>query len=234
MKTMLLLIISILPVILLGLYIYEKDSEKEPKVLLLKLFSSGFLAAIMVLSFNLLISKFFPNFMSEENAGFLELFLMTFLGVALVEEFSKWLMIVVVGYKSKEFDQLYDIIVYSVFVALGFAMLENIFYVFSSDNGMVLGFSRAILSVPGHVGFGIFMGVFLGFAKINEEENKLMSFLYMILAILVPTLLHTVYNFCLMTDKYGFFIVFIAFVLALYIGAIIEVDRVSKDDSHYL
>jgi RsiW-degrading membrane proteinase PrsW (M82 family) len=234
MTTLFLLIISILPVVLLGFYIYEKDSEKEPGVLLLKLFASGFLAAVMVLSFNLLISKFFPGFTIDENASFLKLFFLTFFEVALIEEFSKWLMIVLIGYKSKEFDQLYDIIVYSVFVALGFAMLENMFYVFSSDNGMMLGFSRAILSVPGHVCFGIFMGVFLGFAKTHDSDNKITSFLYMILAVLVPTLLHTVYNFCLMADKEGFFIIFIAFVLALYVGAVIEVDKVSKDDSHYL
>ena len=231
--TFLLLIISILPVVLLGYFIYNKDSEKEPKILLFKLFVSGFFAAVLVFLFNLIISKFFPHLLVGNSASFIKLFFMTFVEVALVEELSKWIMIRFVGYRSKEFDQLYDIIVYSVFVALGFAMIENMFYVFLSADGMVIGLSRAVLSVPGHVCFGIFMGVFLGFARINEE-NKKFNRIYMFLALIIPTLLHTVYNFCLMTDKYSFFILFVAFVISLYIGAIIEVDKISKDDSYYL
>ena len=30
-----------------------------------------------------------------------------------------------IGYKSKEFDEFYDIVVYAVFVALGFAAFEK-------------------------------------------------------------------------------------------------------------
>ena len=56
----------------------------------------------------------------------------------------------------------------------------------------------------------------------------------MFFAVFIPTMLHTVYNFCLMTDRYSFFILFIAFIIVLYITAVLEVDKVSKDDSHYL
>ena len=206
---LLLLLISVLPVILLGLYIYNKDSEKEPKKLIFKLFISGLFAALIVLLVNIVIQRFLPDTYDISNkTSFIELFLVLFIEVALLEEFSKWLMIRIIGYNNKEFDQLYDIIVYSVFVALGFAFLENLFYVL--PRGVTLGFSRALFSVPGHVCFGIFMGVFLGFAKIYEEDNRVLYYVNMFFAVFIPTMLHTVYNFCLMTDRYSFFILFIA------------------------
>ena len=58
----LLLFISIIPVLLLGYYIYQKDREKEPKPLLLVLFCSGLLSAFLVITVNVLIAFFFPDF----------------------------------------------------------------------------------------------------------------------------------------------------------------------------
>lgn len=229
--TLLLLFVSVFPVILIGLYIYKKDKDKEPKSLLLGLFMSGFLSAMLVVIIDAVISFVNPEFstvLEGNNLEFYKLFCTIFFEIALVEEFSKWLMIRFIGYNNKEFDELYDIIVYSVFVALGFAMVENIFYVL--PGGLSLGLFRALFSVPGHASFGIFMGAFFGLAKIYEKKDKYLSNLYMIFAILVPTLLHTFYNFCLITGEAWFLLMFVVFIIALYISAIIYSDRISKDD----
>ena len=45
---LLILFLSILPIYLIGLYYYKKDTIKEPKSLLKKLFFSGILAGIVV------------------------------------------------------------------------------------------------------------------------------------------------------------------------------------------
>lgn len=225
----LLLLISVIPVFLLAVFIYSKDSAKEPSSLLLGLFVSGFLAAILVVLIDVLFSRFIPNFFIIDNikdVSFFKLFSSVLLGLALVEEFFKWLMIRFLGYNHKDFDQFYDIIVYSVFVALGFAMIENIFYVV--PGGISLGLFRAIFSIPGHASFGVFMGFFLGLAKSYEKKDKVLSNVYMFYAVLIPTLLHTIYNFCLLTDKAFFFVMFIIFVIILYITAFVIVSKVSK------
>lgn len=226
---LLLLIISIIPVILLGLYIYQKDSIKEPKSLLLGLFTSGFLASFLVVFINVIMAFITPEFYLSDNYTrfeFTKLFLLVFVEIALVEEFSKWIMIRLIGYNHKDFDQLYDIIVYSTFVALGFAAIENIFYVI--QGGVTLGIYRAIFSVPGHVAFGVFMGYYLGLAKIWEKKNKAKHNLYMILSVLVPALLHTVYNFCLMKESFWFLSIFAGFIIILYVSAVREINKISE------
>ena len=132
------------------------------------------------------------------------------------------------GYNHKDFDQVYDIIVYSVFVSLGFAMVENIFYVVPAT--FSLGVFRAIFSIPGHASFGVFMGLFLGLAKIYEKEDIVLSRIYMCYAILVPSLLHTFYNFCLLASKMLLVIIFITFIIFLYVTAVLVINKLSKDD----
>lgn len=226
----LMILISIIPVLLLALFVYSKDSVKEPKTLLIALFASGFLSAIIVITIDICLSTIIPDFFITENYSkysFYKLFSAVFLEIAFIEEFSKWIMIRILGYNNKHFDQLYDIIVYSVFVALGFALIENIFYLIPSS--ISLGLYRAIFSIPAHACFGVFMGIFLGLAKRYEDEDNLLSKVYMVYAVLVPTLLHTTYNFCLLADSNHFFIVFVIFIVALYIVSVLKINRISKN-----
>ncbi len=225
----LLLLISILPVVLLGIYVYKKDSEKEPLSLIVGLFVSGFLSALLVIVIDIVIGFINPQFfdvLEGKNISFLKLFFTIFFEIALVEEFAKWLMIRLFAYKNKEFNQLYDIIVYSVFVALGFALIENIFYVL--PGGVSLGIYRALISVPGHVCFGVIMGVFLGLAKVYEKSDKVLGRVYMFYAILIPTILHAIFNFCLLAEDILLFVIFIAFIIILYVVSIYNINKISK------
>ena len=225
----LLLFISIIPVILLGLYIYKKDNVKEPISLLTFLFFSGFLSSFLVIIVNIFLILIIPDFYISDNYtkfNFWQLFILLFLEVALIEEFSKWFMIRIIGYNHKDFDQFYDIIVYSTFVALGFALVENIFYV--TNGGFQLGIYRAIFSVPGHAAFGVFMGYYLGLAKIWEKKNVVKHNLYMFLSVFIPSVFHAIFNFCLMMETFWFLVIFIGFIIILYVSALREIDRISK------
>ena len=227
----LLLFISIIPVLLLGYYIYQKDREKEPKPLLLELFCSGLLSAFLVITVNVLIAIFFPDFYLATQYykfNFFELFILIFLEIALVEELSKWLMIRLIGYSSNAFDQQYDIIVYSVFVALGFAMIENIFYVL--NGGFGLGIYRAVFSVPGHVTFGVFMGYYLVIAKQQEVKNKVKYRVSMLKSVLVPALFHSLYNYLLMLENIFYLFLFLVFIIVLFFSAYLKIDQISKED----
>ena len=68
-----------IPVILLGLYIYSKDSVKEPKSLLLILFSSGLLSSVLVIIMNIITALLLPDLYLSDNYskfGFFKLFAM--------------------------------------------------------------------------------------------------------------------------------------------------------------
>ena len=215
----LLLLISILPVIIFGGYIYLKDKNKEPIKLLTKFFLLGIVSGVIVILFCFLVEKLFPNinnYIEKENINYIKLFIHTFIYIGFIEEFFKWIFTYKLGYNNKEFDELYDMIVYAVFTALGFALLENIFYVFM-DGGVIIGVSRGLLAVPAHMCFAIFMGYYLSMAKYSGFNNNYkLERVNKVKSILVPTLLHGIYDYCCFAGSY-FVIIFFVFIIILYI-----------------
>ena len=222
-----LLFISVLPSIILGWYIYKKDKlEKEPTSLLIKLLFGGLGSVILTLIISGIILAFFPMFEDYTDLESIGIFIYAFIVVALVEELSKWVFLKLMTWKNKEFGNIYDAIVYAVFVSLGFATVENIIYVFSG--GFMTGVMRAILSVPGHAFFGVFMGYYYGIAKKHEiinENNKTKRYLF--LSVLVPAILHGTFDFCLMMGNISLLIGYLIFVIFLYIYAFKTVKKVA-------
>ncbi len=120
-------------------------------------------------------------------------FMLSFILIAPVEELLKFFVVKKWIYNQIEFDEIMDGIVYCVASSLGFATVENIFYVFKY--GLGTGILRAFLSVPGHAFFGALMGYYLGQAKFNKVTEKKFIFLGVLFAILV----HGLYDFLLFT-----------------------------------
>ena len=227
----LLITLAALPVIIILFLIYFRDKNKEPMVLLIKLFLSGFLSVGIVLILNDILSMFVP-FMQKSLAEktIVELLLYTFLGVALVEESSKWIMTYIFGYKNKEFDELYDALLYAVFVSLGFAFLENICYVIR-DSSINSALMRAVSAVPSHACDAIFMGYYLSLAKqYSLRKRKDLEKKNIILSLAVPTILHGIYDFCLMSGQTILITVFIVFVVFLYIASIKKLKLLAKNN----
>lgn len=106
-----------------------------------------------------------------------------------LEEFFKWLILVMVIYKHVEFDDPYDGILYGASVSLGFATVENILYLLT--NGVHTAFLRALLPVSSHAIFGVVMGYYLGRAKFALDET---SRPLLFVALIVPLGLHMIYN----------------------------------------
>ena len=126
---------------------------------------------------------------------------------------------------------VYDIIVYSVFASLGFACIENIIYVFNYGLGTAV--VRALLSVPGHMCFGVIMGYFLAMAKINSiNNNKNLYIRNMILALLVPALVHTMYDTLLFyaenLNNNLFYILFFIFDINMVVICFFTVSMISR------
>lgn len=220
-----LLFIAALPVVLLGKYIYDNDRNKEPKKLITKIFIGGILSCFLVLFFSYILELIVPIFaMDESILNYFQLFIYVFIKIALVEEFCKWIISYFLSYNNKEFDELYDMIVYCVFASLGFALFENILYVLSY--GFMTGILRALLSVPMHACFGVSMGYCLGLAKLGEiNNNKKNKFKNIILSILIPTILHGFYDYLLFTDH---ILVAIVLAIGLYIISFYQVKKFSN------
>lgn len=161
----LIIILSILPILLLIMYFYKKDTLKEPKKLLRNLFFSGILSTILVTIISVINLIIFPNFFVLENANLITIMIYAFIFVALCEEFCKWIMVYKISYNHKEFDQFYDIVLYSVLVSLGFACLENILYVLENEFPIYTAIYRSITAIPAHACFGVMMGYYLGLSK---------------------------------------------------------------------
>ena len=227
----LLLFMTVIPVILILVYIYQKDKHKEPIFLLIQLFGLGILSCLMVLSISQFIGDIVPFMNSENRKTFLDVFLYAFIGVALVEESCKWLMLYTRGYYTKEFDERYDMIVYAIFVSLGFAFFENAFYIYSIGQ-LRTAIIRAVSAVPGHACDAVFMGYYLSLAKqCRYQKNKSEEIKYKILSIIIPTMLHGIYDFCIMSKITILIYVFIAFVIFLYIISIITVKNSAKSNN---
>ena len=225
--------------ILILIFIYNKDKTKEPFGLLIKFFGLGILSCFLVILVSFGLEKFL-SFMNHTNqSSFADTILYCFIGVALVEEVCKWIMVYLSGYNNKEFDEVYDIVVYSVFVSLGFAFFENIVYVFGNMD-FLTAILRAVSAVPGHACDAIFMGYYLSVAKICSTRNsKELERKNIFLSIAIPALLHGIYDFCLMSGYDIFVFVFLIFVVILYKLSISKLNEIAlankkiKDDTTF-
>lgn len=223
-------IYSIIPVFIIALVIYNLDKHKEPFKLLLQLFVGGIIATFLVLSITIILKLIYPEItIINGSISNINLFINIFITVGLVEEFSKWIVTYKLSYNNKEFDELYDIIVYSVFVSLGFATLENILYVTSSDNVISTAIIRGLLSIPAHTSLGIIMGSFLGISKLAEiNKNHYEKKQYLLYSILIPIELHTIFDFCSISSNKYVSIFFYIFIILLFIFAIVIIKQFKK------
>ena len=226
-----LLFLAILPILLILLFVYYKDKHKEPVFLLIKLFVSGFISCGLVLFISGYMEAVTGLFSPTTSKNIFETFIYSFVGIALVEEISKWFMVYFIGYYNKEFDEVYDGLVYAVFVSLGFAFVENILYVIMS-NSIKTAIVRALCAVPSHACDAIFMGHHLSIAKqYSSKGDKKKTMKHIILSIVMPTFVHGIYDFCLMSGFQILVIVFAAFVVFMYFVSFSTLKDMSLSNS---
>ena len=263
--SIILTIMALAPAIVLCVYIYIKDkTEKEPVSLLLKLFLYGIVSII-------------PSIFGEEILGYInELvfspfllpgvtvdhmpshipavepiyqFCHAFFVVALVEEGFKWILLRIGTNKNKHFNSFFDGIIYAVFVSLGFAAFENLLYV--HQYGFATAVTRAVLSVPGHMFFSVFMGYFSSMYIIDlkalEAEKALKAKGSLpaganriklgnsgFLSIAMPVLAHGLYDFCLFYSNTITMLIFIAFMIFMYVYCFRKISKTSKNDTSHV
>ena len=115
---------------------------------------------------------------------------MSFLIAGGPEELIKFIMILLFGlfFKPKT-KNLYEYILIGAGVGVGFTIAEEFTYA-----GSLSTLAIRSLSIPAHMVFNMIMAEFMGRAIYNRLNGKKPVILYWILAYVVPTFVHTLYD----------------------------------------
>jgi RsiW-degrading membrane proteinase PrsW (M82 family) len=174
-------LLAVAPAALLLKYILLRDRyRREPKKLIGITFFLGALGII-------------PATIIELLFGFGNILVTTFLSVAVVEETMKYLAVRVKAYNSSNFNEVMDGIVYGVAAGLGFATVENVFYVLGFGT-ISTALVRAFMSVPSHAAYGGIMGFYLGMAKPFCSTSKQHERKLILTGLAIAILLHGLYD----------------------------------------
>ena len=207
MSVFLLIAIAVAPSAAFLYYIYNRDRyEKEPRRMLIKAFLLGIVIVVPAVIIELILTGIFG-----EGKGLVPALIEGFIVAGFTEELLKYFALYRGFFKAKEFNERFDGIVYSVFVSLGFATLENIFYV--TSGGVSVGLTRAITAVPAHALFGVAMGYYFGRARFaTPKRGKTL----LLKAIFIPILLHGFYDFILFSENIILLIGFIPYMIYMW------------------
>lgn len=194
-----LLALALAPGIAISIYIYRKDKvNKEPISLLLMRFFAGALCTIPAGFIQIFLTKPLEKYFGN---GIQSTLVMAYGLVAVSEELCKFLTLRLLPFKRAHFDEPFDGIVYAVMVGMGFATLENIFYVY--QHGISTGILRMFTAVPAHATFAILMGFYVGLAKFYRRKRTV----YYFMAIVLPILFHGTYDFFLFLGKTSYHLI---------------------------
>lgn len=207
MQVALNILISLVPVALICALVYLRDRARpeKPQHLLLT-FALGMLFGV-------------PAYFLEERIDMLgyqdslevvEYTLYIFFGVALIEELCKYLPVLLVPFQKAYFDEPLDGIVYCVYAAMGFALMEAILRAPYIDWQGAL--TRATLTIPAHGAFAMLSGYFLGRARLRSAASARMRYIF--LGLFWATVAHGLYNWMIL-NPYAEWITLLGVVVLL-------------------
>ena len=192
-------------------YFYKKDKHPEPIFWLFLAFILGITSTIIAYY----AEKFF-SFISDK--------LTRNLVFALIEEFSKFLFILIFIFPQKVFDEPIDAMIYMMFSALGFAFLENTVFIFKQETYNVAGiliyrfFGANLLHILASslIGYG-----YAFFKKTRRLFPLLISFIS-------STFLHFLYNY-LIINLLGGFILVLPILWITFLVVLNELNYLNKN-----
>ena len=188
MNALVILFAATLPAILLCLFIWKKDTQKEPTSWLVKAVLWGVAICIPVAIVESGIETLLFG-LEGKPSSLWGTTTLAFIVAALPEETFKLFALWMVLRKNPHFDERFDGIVYAVCVGLGFAAFENIMYVLGEEDWLSTAIVRALLAVPGHYAFAILMGYYYSVYHFVDHSPKIAASV-----LLMPVLAHGTYD----------------------------------------
>lgn len=146
MRYLIYIFFGLAPSIIWLLFYLRKDAHPESNKMIIKIFLFGMIITFAAGLIEIGGEAIFSLLKFINIPLFLILALYHFIGIALVEEFFKYLIVKGSVLNNLEFDEPVDAMLYMIIAALGFAALENMLYLFPKEEIFLLSkvFQRTI------------------------------------------------------------------------------------------
>lgn len=221
---------GILPALLwLWFWLKQDNIAPEPRGLIVISFFVGMMSVIFVLPFEKLVIVLLPTIMEifDIIATYFSLTTPYAITVqivfwALIEEVAKYAVVLLVAFRSQEFDEPLDAVIYLITAALGFAAMENSFYLFKSLSESSLWSAaldsnlRFIGATILHIASSAFLGIAIALSFYWGRFTKILSIIF---GLTLATLLHVYFNLSIMEaeNTISALVIFSRFWLAIIV-----------------
>lgn len=155
-------------------------------------FFAGMLAVLLVLPIEEIASN-------QLTAG-----LSVTVALAAIEEMTKYILVALIILWQPSVDEPLDYVIYLVTVALGFAALENAFYLFNplSNGHILIGALTDNVRFVGSTLLHVVASATIGFAlAFSCTKTLVWRISYITLGVILAILLHTVFNLIIMSNS---------------------------------
>jgi RsiW-degrading membrane proteinase PrsW (M82 family) len=223
--------VGILPA-LFWLWFWRKEDRlhPEPRRLIAYTFLAGMAAAIIAVLFEQAVQTSF------EKLNIKPLFdnLLLLLSLSLIEESFKYFAAKKSALSRQEFDEPIDALIYLITAALGFAAMENVFFLASTfiEKGvftaLAVGNLRFIGTTLVHILSSSAIGAAIAFSFYKRKDYKLNLFLGFTIAIF----LHTAFNYLILKSSDTALIkIFLPYwILVVFLMLVFEKVKVIKPE----
>ncbi|MCR4284200.1 MAG: PrsW family intramembrane metalloprotease [Parcubacteria group bacterium] len=179
---------------LIWLWFWLKEDRKypEPKRLIVLTFIFGMIFVFMALALEYLLHLLIKG----QNAINIDKGIIFLLSLAFIEEIMKYFA-ARPALKSKNFDEPIDAVMYLIIASLGFAAMENIFFLISTfkDGGMTIGFLTGDMRFLGANLLHSMTSAVIGISiAMSYYRRKTIKITYLSIGVILATLLHAIFN----------------------------------------
>ena len=224
---------TVLPPIILGIIIWKSDRFQEPGEFLLASFLLG-VSIILPLDLLIMITEHhlapllgldLEAYREWKAGGYkdegaiapiAEHVFQSFFRAAFLEEGIKFALLIFFCVRLSDLNEPIDAIVYGAAIGLGYAAIENVGYLMSSNYDEAWSISMVKVRyypLIMHMGFGVLMGFLLS-QNLFEERSIFKRRLMLIMSLALPVTFHGIYNY------YGTADIFPLLTLLFVIGVI--------------
>lgn len=187
---------SFAPVLYWFWFILKEDSHPEPKFWTILAFILGGIAVFLSYWGEYGLDKI--GISSKDSSwGY-------FLGSAFIEEFFKFILVALIIFKTRVFDEPVDAMIYMGFSALGFSFFENFLgFIATDDYSLGSIFVISFLRSLGANFLHILASVLIGFGYVHSKiTRRVFPFVF---SFFIATFLHFIYNLFIMQQEIFFF-----------------------------
>lgn len=205
-------ILGVLPSIAWLIFYLRKDIHPEPKKWLFLIFLAGMAITPLVIIIEQQAAGFF-NFLNFLSPIFfnssLKNIAIVFIGMAAIEEISKYLIVRLAMKHNPVFDEPADAMIYMIAAALGFVAIENIIVMHSFAPAFSVNPAQPLLILSLrfigatflHTLSSAIVGFYYALSLAKNNKSKMHQYLLIIKGLFAATLLHGLFNYSIIISK---------------------------------